>query len=1642
MDTLPVILTLANATTYDFYTLCDSGSTTCSDPLTITTLPTPPPLSFCESFDSHPTGQLPSSWRSPSAMNSAQEAKVIATRSHSSPNSLYMNATLGHSVVAILPDLGLDILNGLSISLWLNSSNPTTSRLEVGVIFNTADLNSFYPLHTISVDAANTWQRRIIDMRQAPDGAYFIALRCQGSDGLNRLWVDDIHISECGASDLEVALVEAEQVTLVWRQTGNPSVTINVIPSYGSPWTVTPNSNTATATGSRQYTVTGLQPLTNYSFTFSAVCDNATGYCTADYSDTVHVFTPAGGSGCIDPTNLAASYTSCFYGSYNNPYANIGTLDHGYSSPQSRHTVHYNVAERDPRTGNQLQTVPEGAAASVRLGNWTSNSSSPEAESLVYGLGVDTLSFDLLIMRYAAVLQDPDHAAADQPRFSLELLDSNLQLLDPICGRADFIANWNLGWNIASNSVLWKDWTTVGIDLTPYAGQTIYIRLTTRDCNEGSHYGYAYFTLECMRKNITTTECGIVAENNLTAPSGFNYSWYTSADTSVFSHMQTITVPSNNYITYLCDNAFVDNPACVFTMSAFAGIRYPLSLIDYTVNLAPCSFDVQFFNHSTISSDGVTPVGTGEGVESAVWYFGTGDSSSSYNTNYHYPNEGSYNVSLVTGIAGDACLDTLTIPLVLVFPPTDMQIAGPTERCLNSSPDTLVLPDVVQFISGSNGWTLYDSTVVGTHTLYTYLLVVDSASYPVGTHNITVTAIDSVGCTISLAHSITVHPVYRFTDTYHICSLLLPYSWRDTAFSAGTTTDIYRIHRYSQHGCDSIMRVNLNVYDNTLYTKRDTAVAAICDNQSYFFSDSLLTPDWTTSHNIGQATILYTDSLTSSIGCDSLSSVVLTVNPTFDHHLNDTVCANQNYIWGTPTRNMYTPWLSVSNHHASDTLVPQPEAAIDTSFTDNLQTMSGCDSISSLHLHVLPAYQLNYSDTICDGHWLGAASGEWQSHSYRFEDTYYDSTGTYTHTLTTVACDSTRILTLKVYPTYDLHTYDTIYDGDSYTFEQTSYDTTGVYPHLLATVFSCDSLRTLHLLLNRRTYIDSVVCQNQLPLTWRHTRISDTIVGALPDTLAFVFEENSGIRGISWQVIKDSVHLLGANDIDSLVVMTLIVRDTASTFDIIHSCDSLVWQHSPDTTYRTSTNDPDIRLTQQSIFDTSGIGTLMPSSHLSPYTLHLSPYSVYCDSVRHLNLTVDYTHFHTDILIACDSLQWRDRRWYFRDTITAVGPVGSNRVLGPVDTLSTAAGCDSVVSINLAIRYATYEEAIDTFCWNTYYTWRGQTAGDTVTSDSWPLVDQHRHIYLTETLQTHTFLHPADHSVNRTCDSVMAIRLTQMAKPRLTLRDSIDCANQRYQLHIATNVPYSRFYWNGGQNVNPLTDTFPTTASHILDVTPEEPYTTYHALVDYHASPLCPVTAQTSLRPVVVPEAEFRYSPQAIRYNDMDFDAYDLTPIHPRSIHPGQANIWRRFWYTGDIMLSDTSYHLTHEIVLAQLPEDQRDTVQLRLQVYNGQCYDTVTHTLPFLRVAIFAPNAFTPTEQTNNRFFIVAQGVTEAHLYIYNREGLLVYQSDDLSEGWDGHSTSGRLCEQGNYVWKLIYRTIDHPEATRDDVGTVLLIR
>ena len=117
------------------------------------------------------------------------------------------------------------------------------------------------------------------------------------------------------------------------------------------------------------------------------------------------------------------------------------------------------------------------------------------------------------------------------------------------------------------------------------------------------------------------------------------------------------------------------------------------------------------------------------------------------------------------------------------------------------------------------------------------------------------------------------------------------------------------------------------------------------------------------------------------------------------------------------------------------------------------------------------------------------------------------------------------------------------------------------------------------------------------------------------------------------------------------------------------------------------------------------------------------------------------------------------------------------------------------------------------------------------------------------------------------------------------------------------------------------------------------------------------------------------------------------------------------------------------------------DNVEVTLQSCNRYncCSDTAFY-VPSLIRSVWFPNVFTPDEETNNRFGItVSFEIVKFELYIYNRQGLLIYHTEDPAAPWDG-TRDGRPCPQGAYVYHWHVR--DATDYVKNGTGTITLIR
>ena len=90
----------------------------------------------------------------------------------------------------------------------------------------------------------------------------------------------------------------------------------------------------------------------------------------------------------------------------------------------------------------------------------------------------------------------------------------------------------------------------------------------------------------------------------------------------------------------------------------------------------------------------------------------------------------------------------------------------------------------------------------------------------------------------------------------------------------------------------------------------------------------------------------------------------------------------------------------------------------------------------------------------------------------------------------------------------------------------------------------------------------------------------------------------------------------------------------------------------------------------------------------------------------------------------------------------------------------------------------------------------------------------------------------------------------------------------------------------------------------------------------------------------------------------------------------------------------------------------------------------------------VWAPNVIVPNgDVDDNRTFKLkySSEVTQFQIFIYNRGGRLVFNSDDPAFTWDGTSR-GTALPQGAYVWVAKFRdSTGHP---REEHGTVTIIR
>ena len=462
---------------------------------------------------------------------------------------------------------------------------------------------------------------------------------------------------------------------------------------------------------------------------------------------------------------------------------------------------------------------------------------------------------------------------------------------------------------------------------------------------------------------------------------------------------------------------------------------------------------------------------------------------------------------------------------------------------------------------------------------------------------------------------------------------------------------------------------------------------AICEGDSYTFGSRVLTTQDT-----------YVDSLHTVMGCDSIVTLTLQVNPVY-HHV-DTQVACDNFTWQD------------SVTYVASTTTPMR----------TLTTVQGCDSTVTLHLTVNRSNAAIETQTACD--------------SYQWHGTLYTaSTDAPTYVTTNAAgCDSTVTLHLTVNHSTTADTMATA--CDAFTWHGTVYTASTDAPTYVTTnVAGCDSTVTLHLTVNHsnaaietQTACDSYEWHGTVytASTDAPTYVTTNVAGC-DSTVTLHLTVNHSNAAIETQTACDSYEWHGtvytastdtptyvttnAAGCDSTTTLHLTVNHSTTADTVATACDSYEWHG---TVYTASTDAPtyvttnaagcDSTVTLHLTVNHSTTGDTVATAcdsyewHGIVYTAstdtatYVTTNAAGCDSIVTLHLTVNHGNAAIETQTACDSYEWH-------------GTVYTASTDAPTYVITNAAGCDSTTTLHLTVNYSNTAIETQTACDS--YEWHG-----------------------------------------------------------------------------------------------------------------------------------------------------------------------------------------------------------------------------------------------------------------------------------------------------------------------------------------------
>ena len=266
---------------------------------------------------------------------------------------------------------------------------------------------------------------------------------------------------------------------------------------------------------------------------------------------------------------------------------------------------------------------------------------------------------------------------------------------------------------------------------------------------------------------------------------------------------------------------------------------------------------------------------------------------------------------------------------------------------------------------------------------------IDGNTYTISNNTATHTLTNATGCDSIVTLDLTINYSNTGTDIITACD---SYTWiNGNTYIADNNTATHTLT--NSYGCDSVVTLNLTINYSKAYTESITA----CD--SYTWTDGVT---YTSSNNVA------IQNLSTSLGCDSVVTLDLTINNSSSG--TDIITACDSYTW--IDGNAYTS----SNNSATHTLT----------------NAAGCDSIVTLDLTINNSNSGVDVITACDSYtWINGT-------------TYITSNSSATQVLPNVyGCDS--LVTLNLTINYSKSSNDSLVVCDTAIWNGNTYNSTGIY---------------------------------------------------------------------------------------------------------------------------------------------------------------------------------------------------------------------------------------------------------------------------------------------------------------------------------------------------------------------------------------------------------------------------------------------------------------------------------------------------------------------------------------------------------------------------------------------------------------------